>query len=49
MIEYVLLKGVNDTEDDARRLVDLLQNVYAFVNLIRFNPYGGTIFKATPH
>ncbi len=36
--EYVLLKGVNDTDADARRLVRLLANLNAKVNLIALNP-----------
>ncbi len=36
--EYVLLKGVNDTDADARRLVKLLANLKAKVNLIALNP-----------
>ncbi|PKN56080.1 MAG: 23S rRNA (adenine(2503)-C(2))-methyltransferase RlmN [Deltaproteobacteria bacterium HGW-Deltaproteobacteria-14] len=40
-IEYVLLAGVNDTVDDARRLVRLLSGIYCKVNLIPFNPWPG--------
>ena len=36
--EYVLLKGVNDTDADARRVVKLLANLNAKVNLIALNP-----------
>jgi 23S rRNA (adenine2503-C2)-methyltransferase len=36
--EYVLLKDVNDTDADARRVVKLLSNVNAKVNLIALNP-----------
>jgi len=36
--EYVLLKGVNDTDADARRVVSLLGNLRCKVNLIAFNP-----------
>jgi 23S rRNA (adenine2503-C2)-methyltransferase len=35
--EYVLLEGVNDTPQDARRLVSLLEGVRAKVNLIPLN------------
>ncbi|KAF6266180.1 hypothetical protein COO60DRAFT_1633214 [Scenedesmus sp. NREL 46B-D3] len=45
VIEYVLLKDVNDTEEDARRLLDLLADVYCMVNLIVFNPHEGTRFQ----
>lgn len=36
--EYVLLKGVNDTDADARRVVRLLAGLNAKVNLIALNP-----------
>jgi 23S rRNA (adenine2503-C2)-methyltransferase len=36
--EYVLLKGVNDADADARRVVKLLANLKAKVNLIALNP-----------
>lgn len=36
--EYVLLRGVNDSDADARRIVKLLANLKAKVNLIALNP-----------
>ena len=45
--EYVLLKGVNDTDADARRVVKLLANLNAKVNLIALNP-GPEIPYQTP-
>jgi 23S rRNA (adenine2503-C2)-methyltransferase len=39
--EYVLLAGVNDTAEDARRLVSLLSGIKAKVNLIPLNPAPG--------
>src|ERR1700743_2929149 len=36
--EYVLLRGVNDTDGDARRVVKLLANLNCKVNLIALNP-----------
>jgi len=36
--EYVLLDGINDTKDDAIRLVKLLRGIRAKVNLIPYNP-----------
>jgi 23S rRNA (adenine2503-C2)-methyltransferase len=36
--EYVLLGGVNDTPEDARRVVRLVANIRAKVNLIPWNP-----------
>jgi 23S rRNA (adenine2503-C2)-methyltransferase len=41
MFEYVLLGGVNDTDEDARRVVRLLANLNAKVNLIALNPGPG--------
>lgn len=42
--EYVLLAGVNDTPDDARRLVRLLGNIRCKVNLIPLNEAAGIEF-----
>ncbi|MSV36086.1 MAG: 23S rRNA (adenine(2503)-C(2))-methyltransferase RlmN [Bryobacterales bacterium] len=42
--EYVLLKGVNDTDADARRVVRLLAHINAKVNLIALNPGPGIPF-----
>ena len=39
--EYVMLNGVNDTPEDARRLVKLLSGIKAKVNLIPLNPAPG--------
>jgi 23S rRNA (adenine2503-C2)-methyltransferase len=43
--EYVLLKGVNDTDADARRVVRWLANLDAKVNLIALNPGPGIPFQ----
>lgn len=43
--EYVLLKGVNDTPQDAKRLVHILKGIPSKVNLIPFNPYPGSEFE----
>lgn len=43
--EYVLLGGVNDSPEDARRLVRLLMGIPAKVNLIPFNPCVGAEFR----
>jgi 23S rRNA (adenine2503-C2)-methyltransferase len=42
--EYVLLAGVNDTDDDARRLPRLLRGIPSKVNLIPWNPVEGLDF-----
>lgn len=44
-IEYVLLGGLNDTLDDAKRLVRLLSDIPCKVNLIPFNPHEGADFE----
>jgi 23S rRNA (adenine2503-C2)-methyltransferase len=46
--EYVMLKGVNDSEADARALVRLLAGLPAKVNLIPFNPWPGSSFECSP-
>jgi len=43
--EYVLLAGVNDTPDDARRLVTLLAGIRAKVNLLPLNEAPGLPFR----
>lgn len=43
--EYVLLKGVNDTDADARRVAKLLASLNAKVNLIALNPGPGIAFE----
>jgi 23S rRNA (adenine2503-C2)-methyltransferase len=45
--EYVMLKGVNDTEADARELVRLIRGIPAKVNLIPFNPWPGSTFQTS--
>ena len=42
--EYVLLGGVNDSEEHARKLAKLLQGIPAKINVIPFNPHPGTGF-----
>ncbi|CAM9397401.1 unnamed protein product [Discosporangium mesarthrocarpum] len=46
-IEYTLLKGANDSMEDAVRLAELLSEVDCVVNLITFNPHEGTPFAAS--
>ena len=43
--EYVLLKGVNDTDADARRVARLLAHLNAKVNLIALNPGPGIAYE----
>lgn len=43
--EYVLLAGVNDQAEDARRLVKLVRGIACKINLIPFNPFPGSAFQ----
>ncbi|WP_439575773.1 23S rRNA (adenine(2503)-C(2))-methyltransferase RlmN [Phreatobacter sp.] len=45
--EYVMLKGVNDSAEDARRLVRLLKGIPAKINLIPFNPWPGSAYECS--
>ena len=45
-IEYVLVGGVNDSLEDAKRLVKLVKGIPVKINLIRFNEYEGCEFKS---
>jgi 23S rRNA (adenine2503-C2)-methyltransferase len=45
--EYVMLKGVNDTDADARELVRLLKGLPAKINLIPFNPWPGAKYECS--
>jgi 23S rRNA (adenine2503-C2)-methyltransferase len=45
--EYVMLKGVNDSEADARELVRLIAGIPAKVNLIPFNPWPGSRYETS--
>lgn len=48
LIEYVLLRDVNDTDDDAKRLAAIALDVGCKVNLIPFNPHPGSPFVTPP-
>lgn len=43
--EYVMLKGVNDSDEDARRLVRLIKGIPAKINLIPFNEWPGAPYE----
>ncbi len=45
-VEYVLLAGVNDEDDDAGRLAGLLRGIDAQVNVIPHNPFPGSPYQA---
>jgi 23S rRNA (adenine2503-C2)-methyltransferase len=46
-VEYVMLKGVNDTLADAKELVRLLSGIPAKINLIPFNPWPGSPYECS--
>jgi len=45
--EYIMLKGINDSDEDSRNLVRLLKeyDIHAKVNLIPFNPWPGSNYE----
>jgi len=45
MFEYIVIKGVNDSLESAKKLVKLLNGIKAKVNLIYFNPYPESPYK----
>jgi len=46
--EYILIKGINDGDEDARKLVSLLKRLRAKINLIPLNPHLGLGLEAPP-
>ncbi|MCJ8324086.1 MAG: 23S rRNA (adenine(2503)-C(2))-methyltransferase RlmN [Rhizobiales bacterium] len=45
--EYVMLKDINDSIDDAKQLVALLKGIPAKINLIPFNPWPGSEYECS--
>ncbi|MEW9918052.1 23S rRNA (adenine(2503)-C(2))-methyltransferase RlmN [Marimonas sp. MJW-29] len=43
--EYVMLDGVNDSDEDAHRLIKLIEGIPAKINLIPFNEWPGAPYK----
>ncbi|SOH92959.1 23S rRNA (adenine2503-C2)-methyltransferase [Monaibacterium marinum] len=43
--EYVMLRGINDSDEDAHRLVKLIDGIPAKINLIPFNPWPGAPYE----
>lgn len=46
--EYVMLNNVNDSMEDAARIVSLTEGIPCKINLIPFNPHEGTEFQSSP-
>ncbi len=45
LIEYVLLAGINDSLDDAKRLAEIAKSMGSTVNLLPFNPFLGSLYQ----
>ena len=45
--EYVMLDGVNDSDEDARALIRLIRGIPSKINLIPFNPWPGTEYTCS--
>ena len=45
--EYVMLKDINDTEEDANNLIELIRGIPSKINLIPFNPWPGSLFETS--
>ena len=45
MVEYLMLKGINDGPEDLTALKDFLSGTNAHINLIQFNPHPGDQFE----
>ena len=46
--EYVMLDGVNDSDEDCRALLRLIRGIPSKLNLIPFNPWPGSFFACSP-
>lgn len=47
LFEYVMLEGINDSNEDAKRLIELVKGIPCKINLISFNPHSGSFFRPT--
>ncbi len=47
-LEYVLIDGINDSREDARRLAEFACDYQCKINLIAFNPHQGTDLRPSP-
>jgi len=45
--EYVMLKDVNDSDEDAKTLIKLLKGINSKINIIPFNPWPGTKYECS--
>ncbi|KAJ1384892.1 Ribosomal RNA large subunit methyltransferase RlmN/Cfr [Sesbania bispinosa] len=47
LFEYVMLEGINDSNEDAKRLIELVKGIPCKINLISFNQHSGSFFQPT--
>jgi len=47
--EYVLLDGVNDSDEHARELIKRVKGIPTLMNLIPFNPFENSGYRTSPH
>ena len=45
MVEYLIMEGINDSIEDAKRLIKLVKGIPVKINIIPFNEYPGSPFK----
>ncbi|XP_039016786.1 dual-specificity RNA methyltransferase RlmN-like [Hibiscus syriacus] len=45
LFEYVMLAGINNSIEDANRLINLVKGIPCKINLISFNPHSGSQFR----
>lgn len=48
MIEYLMLAGVNDSDEDLKALIAYLDGIPVHINIIPFNEYAGSNLRGTP-
>ncbi len=48
MIEYIMLDGINDSDEEARRLATLLRPVPCKINLLAYNECAGSSYRPSP-
>ncbi len=44
-VEYVMLAGINDSEDDLHRLIHIMKGLNSTINLLPFNPFPQSIYQ----
>lgn len=48
-LEYILLNGINDSDECAEKLADLVKELDCYINLIQYNETNNLSFKRSPH